>query len=124
MKFDLAHSIGNRVRYRTKDTMSRETARVITEELSRIPDLKGIRVNPSTGSVLAFWESQEASGAFGLFAVAPKSSDCRSPFTRQEGPERENANEGRRPENRKILDSGSSKHRRSFRARFFGNARC
>ena len=60
MKFDLAHSIGNRVRYRTKDTMSRETARVITEELSRIPDLKGIRVNPSTGSVLAFWESQEA----------------------------------------------------------------
>lgn len=60
MKFTLAHSIGNRVRYRTKATMSRETARIIAEKLTQIPGLNGVTVNPVTGSVLAYWETQEA----------------------------------------------------------------
>ncbi len=60
MKFTLAHSIGNRVRYRTKSTMSRETARIIAEKLTQIPGLNGVTVNPVTGSVLAYWKTREA----------------------------------------------------------------
>lgn len=60
MKFTLAHSVGNRVRYRTKSTMSRETARIIAEKLTQIPGLNGVTVNPVTGSVLAYWKTREA----------------------------------------------------------------
>ena len=60
MKFTLAHSIGNRVRYRTKSTMSRETARIIAEKLTQISGLNGVTVNPVTGSVLAYWKTREA----------------------------------------------------------------
>ena len=60
MKFTLAHSIGNRVRHRTKSTMSRETARIIAEKLTQIPGLNGVTVNPVTGSVLAYWKTREA----------------------------------------------------------------
>lgn len=67
MKFTLAHSIGNRVRYRTKSTMSRETARIIAEKLTQIPGLNGVTVNPVTGSVLAYWKTREAHQALLMY---------------------------------------------------------
>lgn len=52
MVFTLVHEVGNRTRWRTDGTMSLASAKLLADELERVPGVTGLRVNPRTGSVV------------------------------------------------------------------------
>ena len=74
MVFTLVHEVGNRTRWRTDGTMSLASAKLLADELERVPGVTGLRVNPRTGSVVvtvADWEARGRVAAY--FASLEKS---------------------------------------------------
>ncbi|MDO5532718.1 heavy metal translocating P-type ATPase [Sutterella sp.] len=51
MQFELKHAVGNRERWKTAQTLSHASAVIIADEISAIPGITGLVVNPRTGSV-------------------------------------------------------------------------
>ena len=51
MQFQLKHAVGNRERWKATVMLSHASALILTEEVSRIPGVTGLVVNPLTGSV-------------------------------------------------------------------------
>ena len=74
MVFTLVHEVGNRTRWRTDGTMSLASAKLLADELERVPGVTGLRVNPRTGSVVvtvADWGARGRVAAY--FASLEKS---------------------------------------------------
>ena len=51
MQFYLKHAVGNRERWKTRGTLSHASGVIIAEELTKVPGVTGLEVNPLTGSV-------------------------------------------------------------------------
>ena len=52
MKFYLVHSVGPRMRWRTNNVVTKETAEEIAASLGKIPGVSTLKVNARTGSIL------------------------------------------------------------------------
>lgn len=59
MQFYLKHTVGNRERWKTSNTLSHASAVIIANEVAAIPGVTGLEVNPRTGSVTLTVESAE-----------------------------------------------------------------
>ena len=53
MRFVLVHEVGNRVRWRTANTMTIASAAFIADEIAAIEGIEGVKVSSRTGSVIA-----------------------------------------------------------------------
>ena len=60
MLFHLVHEVGNRQRWRTKETLSHASAALIADQISGIAGVTGVSANPRTGSVIVTYDTGEA----------------------------------------------------------------
>ena len=63
MLFHLVHEVGNRQRWRTKETLSHASAALIADQISGIAGVTGVSANPRTGSVIVTYDTGEARAA-------------------------------------------------------------
>ena len=63
MLFHLVHEVGNRQRWRTKETLSHASAALIADQISGIAGVTGVSANPRTGSVSVTYDTGEARAA-------------------------------------------------------------
>ena len=63
MLFHLVHEVGNRQRWRTKETLSHASAALIADQISGIAGVTGVSATPRTGSVIVTYDTGEARAA-------------------------------------------------------------
>ncbi len=59
MRFQLIHEVGNRQRWKTREVISNASAQLMVADISALAGIRGVSVNPRTGSVIATFETIE-----------------------------------------------------------------
>ncbi len=67
MRFELVHEVGNRARWKTKNTLTRASAAFMADEIAAIDGVLGVQVSPRTGSVTATFETLKAKRALAAY---------------------------------------------------------